>query len=121
MTTRLVETHKSRKHAEAQFSSFQEPIGKCPRCGGDVAENKKGFCCMDKACDFTLWKDSKFFTSKKKSLTKAIAIELLKNGRAKLKGCYSEKAGRTYDAIVLLDDTGGKYVNFSLEFESNKH
>ena len=121
MTTNLVETHNARKHAQAQFPTSEETIGKCPRCGSDVAENKKGFCCKNKACGFALWKDSKFFTSKKKSLTKAIAIELLKSGRAKLKGCYSEKTGRTYDAIVLLDDEGGKYMNFSVEFESNKH
>ena len=49
-------------------------------------------------------------------MTKAVATELLKNGKAKLTGCFSEKTGKTYDAIVLLDDTGGKYVNFKMEF-----
>jgi DNA topoisomerase-3 len=79
-------------------------------------ENKKGFCCSDKSCGFALWKESKFFTAKKKSLTKVLAVELLKNGKAKLTGCHSEKTGKKYDAIVLLDDTGGKYVNFKMEF-----
>ena len=32
-------------------------------------------------------------------------------------GCYSEKTGKTYDAAVVLDDDGGKYVNFRLEFD----
>ncbi len=27
---------------------------------------------------------------------------------------------KTYDAVVLLDDTGGKYVNFRLEFPAKK-
>jgi len=28
---------------------------------------------------------------------------------------YSEKTGKTYDATVLLADTGGKYVNYRVE------
>ena len=41
-------------------------------------------------------------------------------GRAKLTGCYSEKSGKTYDAVAVLDDTGGQYVNFKLEFPDRK-
>jgi len=37
-----------------------------------------------------------------------------------MSGLYSEKTGKTYDAVVLLDDTGGKYVNFKLEFPAKK-
>lgn len=33
----------------------------------------------------------------------------------KIKGLYSEKTGKTYDATVLLADTGGKYVNYRVE------
>lgn len=33
----------------------------------------------------------------------------------KVKGLYSEKTGKTYDATVLLADTGGKYVNYRVE------
>ena len=32
-----------------------------------------------------------------------------------MSGLYSEKTGRTYDAEVILDDTGDKNVNFKLE------
>ena len=120
MTKSLIKTYTPIKGSDVLFPSTQEAIGKCPRCGNDVTENKKGFCCLNKTCGFALWKDNKFFTAKKKKLTKAIAIELLKNGKAKLTGCYSEKTGKTYDAVVLLDDSGGKYVNFILEFVSDK-
>ena len=120
MTKSLIKTYTPIKGSDVLFPSTQEAIGKCPRCGNDVTENKKGFCCLNKTCGFALWKDNKFFTAKKKKLTKAIAIELLKNGKAKLTGCYSEKTGKTYDAVVLLDDSGGKYVNFILEFASDK-
>lgn len=34
---------------------------------------------------------------------------------AKVKGLYSEKTGKTYDATVLLADTGGKHVNYRVE------
>ena len=40
---------------------------------------------------------------------------LLKDGKAKVKGLYSEKTGKIYDATVLLADTGGKYVNYRVE------
>ena len=30
------------------------------------------------------------------------------------------KCGKTYDAVVVLDDTGGKYVRFKLEFPKRK-
>lgn len=41
-------------------------------------------------------------------------------GIVSVSGLYSEKTGKTYDAVVLLDDTGGKYVNFRLEFLAKK-
>lgn len=98
----------------------REAVGTCPRCGGTVYEGKKGFFCENRDCSFALWKDNKFFTGKKKTLTKTVAAALLKEGRVSMSGLYSEKTGRTYDAVVVLDDTGGKYVNFKLEFPAKK-
>lgn len=49
-----------------------------------------------------------------------MVADLLTKGRTKVKGMFSEKKGSTYDATVILDDTGGKYVNFKLEFERKK-
>ena len=40
---------------------------------------------------------------------------LLKDGKAKVKGLYSERTGKTYDGTVLLCDTGEKYVNYRIE------
>ena len=98
----------------------REAVGTCPRCGGTVYEGKKGFFCDNRDCAFVLWKDNKFFSGKKKSITKSVAAALLKEGRVSVSGLYSEKTGNTYDAVVLLDDTGGKYVNFRLEFPAKK-
>ena len=36
------------------------------------------------------------------------------------KGMWSEKKQAAYDAAVILDDTGGKYINFKLEFPKRK-
>ena len=98
----------------------REAVGACPRCGGTVYEGKKGFFCDSQDCSFALWKDNKFFSGKKKSITKHVAAALLKEGRVSMSGLYSEKTGKTYDAVVVLDDTGGKYVNFRLEFPAKK-
>jgi DNA topoisomerase-3 len=64
-----------------------------------------------------MWKDSKFWTAKKKPLTADIVAALLKDGRAKVKGLTSEKTGKKYDAVVLLDDGGTGYVYYKMEFE----
>lgn len=120
MTDTLVKTYEVVKGGNVLFPSHREAIGICPRCGGNVVENKKGFACENRDCGFALWKENKFFTAKKKALTRAVATELLKSGKVKLTGCFSEKTGKTYDAIVLLDDTGGKYVNFKMDFLQKK-
>lgn len=93
----------------------REVIGACPRCGSDVVEGKKNFYCTSRECQFSMWKDDRFFTSKHKELTKPMAAALLKNGRIKVKGLFSEKKGVLYDAFVVLADTGGKYVNYKIE------
>lgn len=113
----LIKHYEVVKDASILFPSDKESLGKCPRCGGSVVELKKGFVCENRDCGFSIWKESKFFTAKKKKPTAAFVTELLASGRAKLPGCYSEKTGKTYNAVVVLDDDGGKYVNFKLEFE----
>nr|WP_302975072.1 type IA DNA topoisomerase [Enterocloster clostridioformis] len=120
MLKELARNHEVVKDAASLFPSSRESIGRCPRCGGSVVEIKKGFVCDNKSCGFALWKESRFFTAKKKKLTPELVAALLKDGRAKLSGCYSEKTGKTYDAVVVLNDDGGQYVNFKLEFEGGK-
>ena len=97
------------------FQSERVIIGKCPRCGENVYEVKKNFYCGNRGCQFVMWKNDRFFEQRKKAFTPKIAAALLKNGKAKVKGLYSEKTGKTYDATVLLADTGGKYVNYRVE------
>ena len=116
MLGELMQTYNPIPGAEVLFPSGREIVGKCPRCKADVTETPKGFFCENRACSFALWKNSKFFTAKKKTLTKTLAATLLIDGRAPLKGCYSEKTGKTYDAVVVLEDDGTKTA-YRLEFE----
>jgi DNA topoisomerase-3 len=98
--------------------SVSSQIGVCPRCGSAVRESSRGFFCDAHSCGFKMWKESKFWTAKKQPLTAAIVTELLKDGRVALKNLYSEKTGKKYDAIIVLDDTG-EHVNYSMEFGKN--
>jgi DNA topoisomerase-3 len=94
-----------------------ESLGACPRCGAPVREAEKGYFCDSRTCSFKIWLDSKFWTSKKKPLTAQIVTVLLKDGRIALKGLYSEKTKKKYNATVALDDTGDGFVGFTLHFK----
>ena len=119
MLRELVGTYQVIKGTEYLFTPPHEVVGKCPRCGGDVAELQKGFFCQNESCKFAIWKNNKWWELKRKQPTKAIVTALLKDGRAPVTGLYSEKTGKTYDATVVLDDDG-KYANFKLEFDRQK-
>ena len=119
MLRELVGTYQVIKGTEYLFTPPREVVGKCPRCGGDVAELQKGFFCQTESCKFAIWKNNKWWEMKRNQPTKAIVTALLKEGRAHVSGLYSEKTGKTYDAtVVLVDD--GKYVGFKLEFDRQK-
>ena len=96
-----------------------EVIGTCPRCSKNVVVTPKAYSCEDRNCGFVIWKNDKFFEKSRKPLTKEMAASLIKNGKISVKGLYSEKSGKNYDATVCLDDTG-KYVNYRLEFAPKK-
>ncbi len=111
----LVQSYTVPPGTDVLFPPEHEVVGICPRCGGKVQERTKGFFCENPACRFAMWKNSRFFEAKKKVFTKKIAAELLKTGKASLKGCYSEKTGKTYDATVVMEDNGER-VDYKLVF-----
>lgn len=118
MTSELVKAYPFLSDAEAnRFDTGRESIGKCPRCGSPVYVGKGNYYCSNKECSFCMWEDNKFFTSKKKKLTKKIAAELLDKGWCRVTGLYTPKRPQLYDAVIRLDDTGGKYVSFKMEFD----
>ena len=118
MTSELVKAYPFLSDAEAsRFDTARETVGKCPRCGSPVYVGKGNFYCSNRECSFCLWEDNKFFSSKKKKLTKKIAKELLDKGWCRVTGLYTPKKPQLYDAVIRLDDTRGKYVSFKMEFD----
>ncbi len=119
MVRELVDTYEMSQDGQVLFNQPKEAIGVCPRCGGRVLDTPKAFSCETRDCGFVLWKNSRFFTAKRKQLTKQVAAALLKEGRVQLKGCYSEKHSTTYDTTVLLEDDGNQ-VRYKMLFGSEK-
>lgn len=120
MVRNLVRHGCSVPESSVLFAEETKSIGVCPRCGSAVVERPKGFLCSNRDCRFALWRQNPFFAAKKKELTAAIASTLLKEGRVFVKGLYSPKTGKTYDTTIILDDSGGQFVNFKLEFQQKK-
>ena len=124
MLTGLVKTYEnvSVDTSSPLSKSGREVVGVCPRCSKSVVEGKKSFFCEGyydtPSCGFAMWKNDRFFTGKRKELTKKVAAALLKDGRVHMTGLYSEKKGVTYDAAIIMDDDGGKFVRYKLEFDN---
>ena len=119
MVNNLVSDYKVVDGAEVLFPSGRTVVGKCPRCGSDVTESKKGFFCEKNECRFALWRDNRFLTSKKVNLTKKMAETLLRDGKAYVSGIYSERTGKKYDAFIVMTDDGTK-TTFSLDFDKKQ-
>lgn len=93
-------------------------VGKCPRCGRDVIEGRKGFGCsgwndQNSPCNFTIWKNNGLLAASGKELTAVMAKQLLKDGKCDVHGLKS-KSGSKYDGKLVLQDDGDKV---RLEFE----
>lgn len=117
MISSLIRNYEMVKGAE-QLMNRRKVIGVCPHCGAEVTENQKGWFCANRECRFTLWKNNAFFTKIGKQLTGQLAEKLVRDGRAKMKDCRSEKTGKTYNATVLLTTEEDGRARFSLEFDA---
>ena len=116
MTAELVRKYSHiSEDGQKLFQPEKETVGLCPRCGKPVYEGKKNFACSDRACQFVMWKNDRFFEQRGKVFTSKIATALLKDGKTKVKGLRSLRTGKTYDGTIVLADTGGKYVNYRIE------
>ena len=120
MARELVQTHAAALDEKKDLFREEKPsIGKCPRCGSPVHEGKKNYYCSNRECAFAMWKNDRFFEERKTAFSPKIAAALLKSGKVNVKKLYSPKTGKTYDGIIVLADTGGKYVNYRIEVRKN--
>ena len=117
MVSDLVKNYKIIEDAEVLMHPALEEIGTCPCCGRHVVEKQKGYFCEDRGCGFELWKQNRFFEALGKKMTKQTATKLLHEGRVELKGCKSQKTGKTYDTTVVMAVDENRRAVFRLDFD----
>ncbi|CAL7868869.1 DNA topoisomerase 3 [Fusobacterium necrophorum] len=120
LTKELIKNADAEKVKAELFKQEKTVIGLCPRCQNPVYEGKKNYYCSNRDCNFSMWKNDRFFEDRKITFTPKIASVLLKDKKVKVKGIYSNKTGKTYDGNVVLCDTKDKYVNYRIEIERKK-
>ena len=118
MMKMLVNQYANTPNAPARVTSGAPVVGTCPHCGSDVAEREKGWFCTSRECRFVIWKDNAFFNRLGKRPTRQVVDKLLRDGRARLKDCKSQRTGKTYNASVLMTTEADGRAKFSLEFEN---
>lgn len=99
----------------------REPIGKCPRCGGDIIEGKRGFGCTNwkNGCKFTIWKKPNLPLFKNINISRDQAQKLLTGKSVHFSKLYSPKKDKNFSGDISLDDQGSDYgPNFKLEFDT---
>jgi DNA topoisomerase-3 len=85
----------------------QEPLGKCPKCGGRVFENAMSYICEHsvggkRTCDF---RSGKIILQRE--IDRAQMIKLLTTGRTDLLPKFISKKGRPFSAYLVVGE-GGK-------------
>ena len=118
MIVSLVQTSEAVKGASMLMRNNGKIVGVCPHCGAEVAEREKGWFCTNRECRFVIWKDNAFFKRLGKHLTGQLVDKLLRDGRARLKDCKSQRTGKTYNATVQMTTESNGRPQFSLEFEN---
>lgn len=125
MTAYIVKNIEEIKNSQIPTISRQvNIIGKCPKCGKKIIETEKAYSCestRNKECNFTLWKDDKFFKTFGKKLTETIAKDLVNYGKAEVKSLKSPtKKDVTFNAIIKInEDLKTGYWNYQLEFDNS--
>ena len=114
----LIKNYKVIQDAEVLMSKESNSVGRCPLCGKPVEDKSKGYFCSDRSCKFALWKNNKYFEKIGKNLTSATVQKLLASGKVKLKGCKSQKTGKTYDAMVYMTVADDGRTTFNMEFDN---
>jgi DNA topoisomerase III len=84
-------------------------LGRCPVCGQDIVENRKGFSCWsreDPGCGFVIWK-----SKAGKTLPAAVARELISTGRtARAVTGFKGRSGKSFRArLALVQGEDGKW------------
>ncbi|HEY5298317.1 MAG TPA: DNA topoisomerase III [Verrucomicrobiae bacterium] len=84
----------------------KEPIGKCPKCGGNIFDTEQGYLCENsqrdaKACKFKIGK-----TILEQPIELAQAQKILADGKSDLLDKFISKAGKPFPAYLVMDAKG---------------
>ncbi|HGJ5866764.1 MULTISPECIES: topoisomerase C-terminal repeat-containing protein, partial [Arsenophonus] len=77
----------------------------CPNCGKDIVVRPKLFACT--GCDFKIWG-----TVAEKKLTAKQVETLIQKGKTGIIKGFKSKAGKTFDAMLILQDKPTGKVGF---------
>lgn len=118
MLRNIYETEETKPGMEPYFDVNYDSIGNCPHCGNRVHEIGKlhAWKCQNPRCHFALWQHSRYFSKLGIELTREIAASLVQTRQAALHNLRSQKTGREYDAIILLDTDEAGNAKFSMTF-----
>ena len=117
----MCQTGKPVSNMEQYFPTKRQRLGSCPACGAPVAVYPRGYFCENRISPFAIWKDNRFFTTKKKNITKELVSTLLEKKQADMTDLYSEKTGKLYNARVLLETDQEGHARFKLEYPQHEH
>lgn len=125
MVQELVTTyHEVSEDNKKMFSSNQKPLGKCPKCGGDILKGKYGPYCSKK-CGMNVSRAMGATLSDDELTTLLAGKKLLMKG---LRG----KSGKVYDAYLIPEgiedysymkdgkEVRGSQFRFKMEFPKRK-
>ena len=92
----------SSAHKSLPAQDSKAVFGKCPRCGGDIIEGKKGYGCArwrkeDGGCRFVIWK-----TIAGKEIPKSAVRQLLRNGITQSIPGFKSKKGKNFSARLKI-------------------
>ncbi len=104
-TSRIVDNVK--KSDKEIFVPVTNSIGDCYLCDGSIVETKLSFSCSNwksRGCKFAVWK-----SIAGKVITKQLAVELLEKKETSVIKGFKSKAGKTFDAALIIkkDNTIG--------------
>jgi DNA topoisomerase-3 len=103
-------TQASKEPAPKIDFTGQQPLGKCPKCGGQVFESESAYVCEKSQADK---RPCKFKINKvilQQPIERTEAAKLLAENKTGLLTQFISKAGRPFPAYLVMDDMGK--VNF---------
>jgi len=106
------------ENSEPVFASLftREIAGVCPACGKNVLDNPQCYSCESgkNGCGFVIWKKIAG-----KTISLPLAKVLLAKGRSKVLKGFKSKAGKPFEAMLVITEKDGvKQVSF--EFSNDK-